>query len=376
MGKYIRELNPKTSCTGQTLMGLSEETTDELFKVSVSFFTVNLETSVFTNAGDHQSYGTIRSGSSSVYVILSDPVRDGQDIQVGTLIKLAGENQYVEQKVDAANFRVHPGGSFLEQPFAYEYAYVSGVTDIGAARFYINNDIFKTKGKIESSSTITAGGNIYSGGNIESEGSVHAANFDVSAGRDVSAGQDLLANRNIVLDGGKIYDQADDLHLASTSSGEQTALDSNGIWSNPKTPFVWGTYYGIQTNFEFGEIVNVELSGVWIDTQGEWNGYQYTPTKPGFYHISAAVRWASALWPKPDARMSLWVEIHPVPQPPPKRQLGYEEYSQGAEHPITQKIDGTINLNAGEYFFIRARSWETTIPVITRADISIIKIDN
>lgn len=157
MGKYTRELNPAPSIDGDSLVPVSEETTDDLYKSTVLNFGKNQETSVCKNVGNHSSVGTLSTGASTTELVLSNST-DYDNLTIGTVITVEGDLQHVEQKVSPNKVIVFPdtGETRSNVAFNYSYPFWGNVLSTGETAGYSNKNLTRLKTDLDLAGIVSA----------------------------------------------------------------------------------------------------------------------------------------------------------------------------------------------------------------------------
>lgn len=171
-GKYTKDLDPAPSIDGASIMGVSEETTEELYKTTINNLTQNFETANFTNAGGTSSAGTLSSGGPPEELVLSSSV-DYDAITLGSALNIGGDIAHVENKTSPNKVIVHPGdlGPYTNATFTYTLPYIGNINSTGVADSYINTELTGIKTDVLIRGTETLEGSLdVIGGDITGDG--------------------------------------------------------------------------------------------------------------------------------------------------------------------------------------------------------------
>lgn len=273
MGKYTRDLETAVSVNGQSIVPVSEETTDELFKVSVNFFTQYFESAILNNKGVLNSIGTAVTGSTSSHLNLSSNL-DYDDIAIGSNLVIDGTDQLVRAKFGFPEIYVAPGGSFSAQAFTYQKPYWA-VTD--SAAFY---DGGYRQGLFEI-------------GNIVPTDCVINGNFDLT-GNSTMIGDSTITGNSVVTGnvehGGDLYSTGNTRTVRATAIGEPAYLYPNGVRVNDRTPIFCGQC-AAQWLGPF--LTRVVISNSLTDNHFWWSAGldRYQVQVPGYYKVTAILNW-------------------------------------------------------------------------------------
>lgn len=171
-GKYTRQLTEAASIDGDTLVAVSEDSTDDLYKTTLNTFSKSFDALSVSNTGNTVATGTVTKGSNT-QLFCSSSV-DFDNLVVGSMIIVLTYTVSVEKKIGTDELTIYPAivAPITAESFTYSDPYASFVASNDEAFAYFNDTTVKIDSHIMTGG-ISATGSISASVNLSATGTLN-----------------------------------------------------------------------------------------------------------------------------------------------------------------------------------------------------------
>jgi hypothetical protein len=334
-GKYTRELTEAPSIDGDSLVAVSEETTDDLYKTTLNDFSTSFNVTSVSNLGNIISAGTVTKGVGDTELLCSSAA-DFDEIMVGSTIVVVGSAVTVEKKVGANTLNIFPGISapVVAEAFLYSHPYTAYVASSGDPDAYFNTEAARIKAPLYTD-VINSSGDISTSADVASAtvhstdifsdtlnvGSIVSTDITTTTIDTGSIETNVLKVKEIRPVGSQSYNHQafynysspeEILHIASnrcaqTPSNEYFSVNVRyASWVIPHN--IWYTipfdYPGDDTGGVRGKFNNNCFNASthsFVSPRGDSLANEYAPRPAnalGIFHFGCTIQWRTHSWAK------------------------------------------------------------------------------